>query len=157
MHLRAFGLRSVAVFEAIKGAIVLIAGLGLATLVHRDVQQVAEQLVHHLHLDPARRYPRIFLDATADMSSARLWWLAAGACAYAAFRFTEAYGLWRERAWAEWLAAISGSIYIPFEIISLTHGVTPLRIVTFTCNVLIVALMVAELRRRRALRMAQSA
>jgi Predicted membrane protein len=146
----------VAVFEAIKGAIVFVAGLGLAALVHRDVQQLAEQLVHHLHLDPARRYPRIFLDAVAQVSDARLWWLAAGAGGYAAFRFVEAYGLWKERAWAEWLAAISGSIYIPFEIASLTHGVTALRVVTFTSNVLIVALMVAELVRRRAQRMAQS-
>jgi ATP/maltotriose-dependent transcriptional regulator MalT len=28
----------------------------------------------------------------------------------------EAYGLWRERHWAEWLAAVSATIYIPVEI-----------------------------------------
>jgi uncharacterized membrane protein (DUF2068 family) len=150
MLIQSIGLRSVAVFEGIKGAIVLVAGLGLAALVHGDVQHIAEMLVHHLHLDPARRYPRIFLDAMAQMGDAKLWLLAAGACGYAGFRFVEAYGLWKERDWAEWLAAISGSIYIPFEIYELTRGVNALRVVTFTCNVLVVVVMVAALKQRRA-------
>jgi uncharacterized membrane protein (DUF2068 family) len=149
MQIQAVGVRTVAVFEGIKGAIVLFAGLGLAALIHGDVAHVADKLVHHLHLDPARRYPRIFLDAMADMTDAKLWLLAAGACAYAMFRFVEAYGLWKERGWAEWLAAISGSIYIPFEIYELARGVTVLRVVTFSVNVLIVALMVAALMQRR--------
>jgi uncharacterized membrane protein (DUF2068 family) len=149
MRIQAVGVRTVAVFEAIKGAIVLFAGLGLATLVHGDVAHVADKLVHHLHLNPARRYPRIFIDAMADMTDTKLWWLAAGACGYAMFRFIESYGLWKERGWAEWLAAISGSIYIPFEIYGLARGVTGLRVVTFSVNVLIVALMVAALMQRR--------
>src|SRR5438093_12325493 len=39
-----FGLRAVAAFEAVKGAIVLIAGFGLARLIGRDLQQAAAKL-----------------------------------------------------------------------------------------------------------------
>lgn len=147
---RAIGLQSIAVIEGIKGAIVLLSGLGLASLVHHDVQSVAEQLVRKLHLNPAKHYPHIFIDAAAQLTDARLWTLAAGAAAYAGWRFLEAYGLWKARAWAEWLAAISGSIYIPFEIYELTRGATLLRVVTFSINVVIVAVMVRALLQRRA-------
>ena len=61
-----------AFLEAAKGAVVLLAGFGVLALVHRDVQQVAEAVVSHLHLNPARHYPRIFLDAAARVSDARL-------------------------------------------------------------------------------------
>ena len=49
------------------------------------------------------------------------------ALTYSAIRFTEAYGLWRERRWAEWLSAVSGAIYLPFEIYELAGGITPLK------------------------------
>jgi uncharacterized membrane protein (DUF2068 family) len=60
----------------------------------------------------------------------------------------EAYGLWRERRWAEWLAATSGAIYVPFEIYELTRGVSPIKLAMLALNVAIVLYMVAALRRR---------
>jgi len=73
------GLRTIALFEAAKGLVVLLAGSGLLLLVHRDVQAMAEQLVSHLHLDPAKRYPRIFLHIVTGATPARLRLLALGA------------------------------------------------------------------------------
>lgn len=144
-----YALRFVAAMEAIKGGIVVIGGFGLLSLVHHDVGDVAARLIRHLHLNPAKHYPQIFIDAAAQLDDARLWALAAGAGGYAVVRLTEAYGLWRGRAWAEWLAAVSGAIYIPFEIYELGRGVSFLRLITFSCNVLIVALMVRALRQRQ--------
>ena len=99
------GLHAIALFEAAKGILVLAAGFGLIAIIPKDSQDVAERLVHHMHLNPASHYPRIFIDAASKVSDAQLWWLAAAAIAYAAFRLIEAYGLWQERSWAEWLAA----------------------------------------------------
>jgi hypothetical protein len=50
-------IRTVALVEAAKGALVLVAGLGLLSLVHHDAQRLAEVLVTHSHLNPASRYP----------------------------------------------------------------------------------------------------
>src|SRR5439155_23991744 len=47
-----FGLRAVALFEALKGMIVLAAGFGLARAIGGDVGEFAEHLVHRLHLNP---------------------------------------------------------------------------------------------------------
>jgi uncharacterized membrane protein (DUF2068 family) len=140
--------RAVALFEAAKGALVLSAGIGALSLVHHDAQRLAEQLVAHLHLNPAKRFPRIFIDVAAHVTDARLWALAALAAAYGLLRFIEAYGLWRERRWAEWFAAISGAIYIPFELYELFQGVNWLALGALAVNALIVASMLSALRRR---------
>ena len=61
--LRLLTLRMVALVEFIKGALVLVAGAGLLVLMHRqDLQDLAEALIRHLHLNPANEAPRIFLD-----------------------------------------------------------------------------------------------
>lgn len=145
--------RLVAIFEALKGLIVVLAGFGLLSMVHADAEQVAEHLVRHLHLDAARHYPSIFIQAARRLNDVHLWWLALAAAAYASIRFAEAAGLWFEKAWAEWLAAISGAFYLPFEIYELSRGVTWLRLATFIANVLVVAVMVYALRARRVVRM----
>jgi uncharacterized membrane protein (DUF2068 family) len=139
--------RAVALFEAAKGTLVLLTGFGALSLIHHDVQRIAEQLVGHLHLNPAKHYPRIFIDTAANLTDTRLWRLAILAATYGLIRFVEAYGLWLGRRWAEWFAAVSGGIYIPFEIYELLQRVTWLAIGALVVNVLIVVLMINSLRR----------
>lgn len=140
------GLRTIAVFEAAKGLLVLIAGSGLILLAHRDVQALAAQLVSHLHLDPAKRYPRIFLLVSTEATPGRLHLLAAGALVYAVVRFAEGWGLWTARRWAEWLGAVSAAIYIPFEVAALVRrpGLEPL--LALAVNAAVVAYLAAQLR-----------
>jgi uncharacterized membrane protein (DUF2068 family) len=120
-HQAPLGLRTVAIFEMAKGLLVMIAGLGLLSLVHRDAQQVAEDIVKLLHLNPARHYPTIFIDFAARLNDSRLWFLSAAALVYSTVRFVETYGLWHERPWAEWFAVISASIYLPVEVWDMVH------------------------------------
>ena len=142
--------RTIAVLEAFKGALVLLAGMGALSLIHRDVQHLAEALVAHLHLNPAHHSPRIFLEFAARVTDARLAALAALAAGYALLRFVEAYGLARERRWAEWLAAVSSAIYIPFEIANLLRGDLWLSLAALAVNVAVVGVMVQALWRHRA-------
>ncbi len=142
------GVRAVAVLEAAKGALVLLAGFGLFALVHHDVQEFAERIVGHFHLNPSSGVPRVFLDAAGAVTDARLWLLAWAAMSYAGMRFIEAYGLWRGRRWAEWFAVVSGSIYVPIEIYELWQGITWIRVSTLAVNAAIVAYMSYALRHR---------
>ncbi len=139
----------VATFEAAKGVIVLAAGLGLFELMHQDVQAAVERLVRHLHLNPASHYPRIFIDASVWLDDAHLRMLAVGALIYAAVRFVEAFGLWRERCWAEWFGAISGSIYLPVEVYNLWIMVTWPRVTVLVVNSIVVIYLVQVLVRGR--------
>jgi uncharacterized membrane protein (DUF2068 family) len=85
---------------------------------------MAEELVRHSHLNPASRYPRIFLEAARKANDSTLRLLACSALAYAALRLAEAYGLWHHRRWAVWLGVVTGGIYIPIELDELMRGVT---------------------------------
>lgn len=132
------GVRSVAIFEGAKGLIVLAAGFGLLSLLHRDIDAVAESVIRHLHLNPAHRYPGIFIHAATRMDG-RLGLLAAGAFSYALFRLVEAYGLWHERPWAEWLAIVSAGLYLPVEVYELWRHLSVVGALVTAGNVGLVA------------------
>jgi uncharacterized membrane protein (DUF2068 family) len=142
--------RVVAVLEAFKGIVVLLAATGLLALVHRDLDDFAVRLVQHAHLNPASRWPHIFLDAVSHLDQPRLLWLAVGAAAYGAVRLVEAYGLFRERAWAEWLSALSGGLYVPMELVELARQRSLLSLVLLAVNLVVVAVMVRALMQRRS-------
>jgi uncharacterized membrane protein (DUF2068 family) len=134
-----FGLRAVASFELIKGTTVLLIGLGLISLIHHDVQEWAENILKRFHLDPTWHYSRMFLDRASTMTDVGLRRLAVLAFAYAAFRIVEAYGLWFEYLWAEWLAVISATIYLPMEIEHLWRKATIPGACVLVANLIIVA------------------
>jgi len=135
------GMRLVAFFEAAKGALVLLAGLGLLSMVHRDVQAIAERIVRLGHLNPASRYPQIFIEAASRVTDGYLWAMAGAAVLYSIVRGIEAYGLWNERRWAEWFAMIAGGMYLPVEIFELFHRYSWVKVGVLGSNVIIVAYM----------------
>ena len=143
--------RGVALFEATKGLLVLLVGFDLLRPFHHDVEFNAEEIVRHMHMNPASHFPHIFVEATSRFEGMSLVPLALGAAGYALVRFVEAYGLWRQRTWAEWFAAASGAVYIPFEIRHLVlHHHRLLTALILAANLVIVGVMVRALRRRMA-------
>ena len=142
---RQSGLRVVAVFEGAKGVLVLVTGLGLLAFIHRGLHNAAEEVVRHLHLNPARHYPRIFLDAAARVTDTQLWVLAVSALLYAVVRFIEAFGLWRRKLWAQWFGALSGGVYIPMELLEVTRGMSWAKLAVLSVNSAIVAYLAYSL------------
>ena len=141
-HRRRAALRAVASLELAKGLVVLLLGFGAVSLVHKDAWDTAEALLRFLHVDPDRhRYAQVFLNLADNITDAKLWAVAGGALAYSIVRFIEAYGLWRERTWAEWFALISGSLYVPFEAFELVRRPTPIHLGVLLVNLAIVFYM----------------
>lgn len=143
------GIRAIAIFEAAKGLLVLISGSGFLMLVHRDAQAIAERLVAHAHLNPASRYPRIFLQLATGASPSRLHVLALGALIYSLLRFAEALGLWHARRWAEWFGVATGLLYVPFELASLIRAPNIEAAVALLASLGIVAYLALRLRNNR--------
>ncbi len=145
-------LRTIAAFEALKGAVALIAGVGVLGLLHRDLHQIAVALIGHVGLSPGERYPALLLAGIDRWSGHGDWqMLTAMATAYAALRFTEAYGLWRDRAWGEWLGALSGGLYIPFELWHWFHRPTAAATAVIALNAAVIAYLGWQLAQRRRL------
>jgi uncharacterized membrane protein (DUF2068 family) len=142
-------LRVVASFEFVKGIFVVLMGIGALALVHKDVWLIAESLLALLHVNTDHRYALMFLDFADSLTDARLWAAASVAFIYAALRFTEAYGLWKERTWAEWVALVSGALLLPFEVRELFRGLTVLRCAVLAGNLAVVFYMLYVIRANR--------
>ena len=135
----ATGLRVVAIFEASKGVLVLLVGLGVLSLVHQGAQNVGEEIVERFHLNVARHHPRILIYAATHLDNSNLRLLGLAALLYSTIRFIEAYGLWGSRDWAEWFAIVSGGIYLPLELYELIHHPTVVKAVILIINACMVA------------------
>jgi len=142
-------LQAVAMFELFKGVFVLLMGCCAVALVHKDVWLYAESLLALFHISTDRRSALLFLDFADNVTDARLWAAARIAFAYSALRFTEAYGLWHVRTWAEWVALISGALLLPLEIRELMRGLTLLRIALVVGNLAVVLYMLYVIRANR--------
>lgn len=139
----------VAAIEAAKGTIVLLAGFGLLRLLHRDLHAWSSEIVEHLHLNPARKYPHIFIDLFSSLTDQRLWLMAGMALLYSTIRFAEAYGLWKQKAWAEWLALVGGCIYLPPEAYAIYKKATFIHVSALVVNLVIVLLVAKVLLQKR--------
>jgi uncharacterized membrane protein (DUF2068 family) len=149
------GVRTVASIELAKGVIVFLAGLGLLTMRHKSIWGIAESLLEFLHVSPYHHYVGVFIDLVARISDVRLWKIAVVASIYVILRFIEAYGLWYALPWAEWMAAITGGIYVPFEADDFIRRPSWFKLAVIVINLLIVLYMLylrfdAEEKRRSA-------
>lgn len=142
-------LRAVAMFEFFKGVSVVLMGLCALALVHKDVWLYAESLLALFHVNTDRRSAQLFLDFADGVTDARLWAAARIAFAYSALRFTEAYGLWKGRTWAEWVALVSGALLLPLEVHELMRGLSAVRGALLVGNLAVVLYMLHVIRTNR--------
>jgi uncharacterized membrane protein (DUF2068 family) len=103
-----------------------------------------------VHLNPAQKYPKIFIDLAGNITDERLWFFAGLALIYAIFRFVEGYGLWKERVWAEWLALISGAVYLPFEVYEVCLRHSWVTVLALGANLAVVGVVAYVLIRKRS-------
>ena len=141
-------LRAIALFEAAKGLAALAAVIGLLDLLHHDVHKLVLALLWRFHLDPQTHYPGLLLHYADLLSTLNLRTLAPLALGYITLRLAEAWGLWKEKMWAEWLAALSGALYLPLEAGHLLHRPTLINGAVLLANLLVVGFMVFQLWRR---------
>lgn len=131
-------LHAIAIFEATKGLAALAGLIGVLDLLHRDVRAMAMALIGRFGLDPEAHYPSLLLHYADLLPDADVRMLVLLGSAYIAIRFIEAVGLWLGKAWAEYLGALSGGIYIPFELIHWVHQTTLINALIVVLNVIIV-------------------
>jgi len=142
-------LRAIAVFEAVKGVAALAAVLGVVDLMHHDVRHLAIELIGRFRLSPEARFPSVLLHYADLLPGADLRPLAFIAAGYILLRFLEAFGLWKETAWGEWLGALSGALYVPFEIRHLIHRPSIISATVLVGNLFVVGFLAFQLWRRR--------
>jgi len=142
-------LRTIAFFEALKGLLALGALLLVLKLMHHDLQAVVMHWITRFDLDPQAHLASVMLHYAEVLPETNVQSLIALALGYVALRFVEAFGLWRDAGWAEWLGAASGGIYVPFEIEHLIDKPGLITAGVIALNLFIVAYLLRHLWLRR--------
>jgi uncharacterized membrane protein (DUF2068 family) len=144
--------QAIAIFEATKGLAALAGLVGVLDLLHRDVHSVVMALIGRFSLDPEAHYPSLLLHYADLLPNADVRMLVLLGSAYITLRFLEATGLWLGKAWGEYLGALSGGIYIPFELMHFMHEPSLVNAAIVALNALIVSYLVHALWLRHQLK-----
>src|SRR5579872_5322929 len=143
-------LRSIAFFEAIKGVLVLAAACGLLSLRNTDLHAATDAFLLRHGINPETHYMRLFIESVAKATNHHVGEIAALGFAYAAVRFVEGYGLWREKPWAEWFAVISAGLYLPLELTHFERHPTMFNAGIILVNMIIIVYLANLLGQQRA-------
>ena len=135
--------RTIAMFEVTKAAIVLVLGCGLFYLMHKNLDEVPERVVQVLHVNPEGKLSNLFFELASHASDRNLWVLALSTLAYASVTSTEAYGLWREREWAQWFSLLSTALYLPPELYWMLRHPSWLKCAVLVTNIMIFLFMLS--------------
>src|SRR3954466_8616839 len=80
-----------------------------------------------------------------ELRSSTLYWVAAAAAAYAVLEGAEAFGLWWQKRWAEYLTFVATAVFLPLEVYEMSHHLTPFKLIAFIVNLAVVVyLLVAK-------------
>jgi uncharacterized membrane protein (DUF2068 family) len=143
------GLTAIGIFKLFKATLVIVVGLGVLRLVHRDLDDVVRSLVDRFHFDPnGERIQRLIARFTG-LSPRKLRLMGLGSLLYGALYLTEGIGLILQKRWAEWMTVISTAGFIPLEAYEIVHHTTWQRILLLIINLAIVVYLIWQLRRQR--------
>jgi uncharacterized membrane protein (DUF2068 family) len=144
------GVRAIAIFKLAKAVILLALGFAILTLLHKDVGEALAAWAAQLHLDPDGHVVQSVLERGAALSPGRMRAIAGGMFFYAGLLGVEGIGLFLGKRWAEYFTVFVTASLVPLEIYEIVRRPTAIRVATLVVNVIIVAYLIARLRRRRA-------
>lgn len=140
------GLHAIALVEMGKGVLALLAAGAVATLGAARIDDAIDRLAALSHFDAIHRA----LSAVArDIDPASVHLVVAAAVAYGALRLVEGWGLWRARAWASWLGAVSVAIYLPFDLYASVRHPGWIAFVVLAVNLAVLWILARDLLGRR--------
>ena len=118
---RAPTLYAIIIVKVLKG--LLFAGLAVVmyTLSDNDLPAEYQNLLHHLRLNPERRFWADLARQVGQLTEANVLWAAAGTLVYSLFSLVEGIGLMFRVSWAGWLTIGESAFFIPIEIYELLH------------------------------------
>ena len=140
------GLHIIALVEAVKGGLGLLAASGLELVGSAPLQRWVHELIARFQLDP-HHGAMAWLAGAISPGGVHLADLIA--TLYGVMHILEGWGLWRAKAWASWLGCITVSLYLPFDLYALARHPGWLSLVVVAINVLVLWVLARDLFKRR--------
>jgi uncharacterized membrane protein (DUF2068 family) len=151
MQLEAAGdkwIRVIALFKLVKAVLLIIVGIGVLKLLHRDVARVIEHWINLLQVDPGNRYIQNILRQLWFVDDRKLKEISAGTFCYAALFLIEGTGLLLRKRWAEYFTIAVTASFLPFEIYEMVHEPSVVKAAVIITNIAIVVYLSIRVRKR---------
>ena len=140
------GIILIGLFKLIKAALLIVAGIGAVSLLHKDIAETVTHWVDVLRVDPDNRFIHRILAKVFAVTPKQLKAISAGTFFYAALLLTEGVGLLLRKHWAEYFTVITTAALVPLEVFELVERFTAAKVAVLAVNIAIVWYLVARLR-----------
>ncbi len=133
--------------KLLKGLLFASLALVAYTLSDNDLPAEFRDLLHHLRLNPERKFWADLAVQIGKLTQQRILWTAAGTLFYSLFSLVEGVGLMFRVSWAGWLAIGESAFFIPIEVFELVHEPSLTIWFILPVNILIVWYLLANRQR----------
>jgi uncharacterized membrane protein (DUF2068 family) len=141
-------LRLIALERAVRGLLLLAAGVYLLFHLNSDLGRLGERVMRAIELDPRRPFLHRIVAYLHHLHASDLRIAATVAIGYGVLELVEGTGLWLDQLWAEYLTVIATSLLVPLELYELVHRPSGWKAGGIIVNVAIVIYLTRLLRRR---------
>lgn len=138
----------IGLFKLFKALLLLVVGIGVVKLVHKDLASAVVHWVQLLRVDPDNRFVHGLLVKIFRVTPKQLKELSVGTFLYAGLFTTEGIGLLLRKRWAEYFTIVTTGCLIPLEVYELWRHFTAAKVIVTLVNVLIVWYLAWRVRSR---------
>src|SRR6266481_2189457 len=118
---RAPTLYAIIAIKILKGLLFVALAVFAYTLSDNDLPAEYQNLLHHLRLNPERKFWADLARQVGQLTQGKVLWAAAGTLVYSLFSLVEGVGLIFRISWVGWLTIGESAFFIPIEIYELLH------------------------------------
>jgi uncharacterized membrane protein (DUF2068 family) len=122
---RAPTLYAIIAIKLLKGLLFVTLAIVAYTLSDNNLPAEYQNVLHHLRLNPERKFWSDLAVQIGHLTEAKVLWTAAGTLVYSLFSLVEGVGLMFRVSWAGWMAIGESAFFIPIEIYELVHRTVP--------------------------------
>jgi uncharacterized membrane protein (DUF2068 family) len=144
---RAPTLYAIILIKLLKGGLFLSMAIVAYTLSDNDLPDEYRQLLHHLRLNPEKKFFSELAVKVGTITQANVLWVAAGTAVYSMFSIVEGIGLMFRVPWAGWMAISESAFFIPIEVFDLVHRFSMTVFIILAINIVIVWYLFANRER----------
>jgi uncharacterized membrane protein (DUF2068 family) len=141
-------IRLIAAERLLRGIVLVVAGIYLATHSSSDLGRIADRAMRALELDPRRHFFHKLIEKLHRLHAGTVLVTGIAAIGYGVLETVEGVGLWLDALWAEYLTVIATSLLIPFEVYEVIRKPSALKAAGIAVNLLIVTYLAWRLRKR---------
>jgi uncharacterized membrane protein (DUF2068 family) len=131
-------LYGIILFKLLKGIAFVVVAVAVYTLSDNDLPAEYQQLLHHLRVNPEKKFWSDLAVQVGNLTEARVMLVALGTLVYSLFSLVEGVGLMFRVRWAGWMAIGESAFFIPIEVFELAKHFTKPVALILVLNIIIV-------------------